>query len=154
MCCGCCCGWAVRVLRLCCGCVVVVRLCGCAVVVLVVLSVVLVCCGGCGCVCARFVPSCIEKRSHVYVRNAPVCSFKTPVSHKTRAFAKYTRERLNVHTGASRAVSLALPLSLSRQSFFSCLTLSSCVSVTSPLFLFFWSRNAVARTWSRQRQHM
>ena len=30
------------------------------------------------------------------LRNAPVCTFKTPVSHKTRAFGSF----LNVHTGA------------------------------------------------------
>ena len=34
-----------------------------------------------------------ERLSRVYVQDSPVCTFKTPVSHKTPAFWKYTRER-------------------------------------------------------------
>ena len=47
------------------------------------------CCGrgrGCGCVSACFVTSCTEQRSRVYIQNAPVCTFKTPVSCVTWAF--------------------------------------------------------------------
>ena len=47
------------------------------------------CCGGgcgCGCVCVRFFLSGTERRSRVYVQNAPMCTFKTPASLRTRAF--------------------------------------------------------------------
>ena len=40
------------------------------------------------------------RRSRVYVQNARMCSFKTPVSHKKRSFSKYTRERFEITHGS------------------------------------------------------
>ena len=60
-------------------------LCGACVVCGVLCCCVWWCVVCVACV-VRFFLSCTEKRSRVYVQNAPVCTFKTPVSHKTRAF--------------------------------------------------------------------
>ena len=43
--------------------------------------------------CARFVPCYTEKRSCVYIQNAPVCAFNTPASPRHGTVLK-------VHTGA------------------------------------------------------
>ena len=95
----------------------------------------------CICVCCvllcvvRFFLSGTEKRSRVYVQNAPVCTFKTPASHWTRAFSKYTRKRfershgsvLNVHTGESLSPRVSL---LSYVSFFLSRSLSARLSLS------------------------
>ena len=58
---------------------VVVCCCGLAVRAVVVVAVDVA-------VCVRFFLSGTEKRSRVYVQNAPVCTFKTPASQWARSF--------------------------------------------------------------------
>ena len=62
----------VMLLMLCCY----VMCCGWAVRVVVVVGVAVV-------VCARVVPSYTERRSRLYIQNAPVCAVKTHESHVT-----------------------------------------------------------------------
>ena len=101
MCVECVCGvcaesvWDVRFVFWYCGVLCCVVMCGvsagvgvqCVCAVWCVVSVVSVR-GVCLSVCVpvRFDPCCTGKRSRVYFENAPVCTFKTSVSHKTRAF--------------------------------------------------------------------
>ena len=96
---------------------------------------------GCGCVCVRFFLSCTEKRFRVYVQNAPVCTFKTPVTcdmgvlkvHMGVSWT-YTRERFESSRCLSLSLSLSLFSSLSSHVSLSSLSLSR-VSLCSSLFL-------------------
>ena len=72
-------------------------------------------CGVVWCLCVS--SSCTEKRFRVYVQNAPVCTFKTPVPHGTRV--RFERSHGSVFKVAapslplSSCVSLLVSLSLS-----------------------------------------
>ena len=107
--CVCCvcvvCVVCVRVVCACCVCCGGVRAC---------------CGGGCGCGCVWKTLPCVGS-------NAPLCTFKTPVSHWTWAFWRYTRERLErAHGSVLKVVAPSLSLS-------SRVSLLSCVSFSLPL---------------------
>ena len=102
--CGLCVVWVVCCVVLCVLCVVCVCVRVVCVVVVSVRVVVVVAVDVA--VCVRFFLSCIEERSRVYVQNAPLCTFKTPVSH-------FTWERLErTHGSVLKVVAPSLSPSL------------------------------------------